>query len=187
MKSVPSCNSNSLDIVHTQSNSYIDSRAYKVANLVAIIFGLLILAAGVACTIIFGFELGSLYTMVTLGVSMAVGSIFLTIGASCLGFRSLFKKTHRIDRPAEDAKIVQLKQEIFKSTSQIEEEEKKLLKLSKEYRKIHLELKTLLKNKDQASKKLEEINEKYTEAHADLNSLLEKLQKDSSLSGGGGG
>ncbi|WP_434678112.1 hypothetical protein SBV43_00005 [Chlamydia crocodili] len=185
MKSVPSCNS--LDIVHTRSNSFIDSRAYKVANLVAMIFGLLILAAGIACTIIFGVELGSLYTMVTLGVSIAVGSILLTIGASCLGFRSLFNKTHRIDRTAEDTKIVKLKQEIFKSTSQIEEEEKKLLKLSEEYKKVHLELKTLLKKKDQASKKLEEVNEKYTEARADLNSLLEKIQKDSSSSGGGGG
>ncbi|WP_434668915.1 hypothetical protein [Chlamydia crocodili] len=195
MKSVPSSSSTLVELTCTQRCCFSESRTYKVANVVAIVIGLLILSAGLICSVLFGTGLGMLYTMVILGTSVAIGILLLTVGTSCLMCRSLASKTHRIDRK-DDSKsyianqhIDQIKKEISETTSKIDKVEKSLLKLVDEYNQGKVDHITLLAARDEAYKKLETISRKYSEARSDLNSLLDQLNKDSDSvcrSGGGG-
>ncbi|WP_434698665.1 hypothetical protein SBV47_00005 [Chlamydia crocodili] len=190
MRSVPSRDFNLIDVVRVQHCCFNESRAHKVANIIVIVIGLLILAAGLVCSVLFGAELGTLYTMTTLGVSVCVGVLLLTIGASCLSCRTLVSKTRAMvtNRSTKyNSEISKIKQEISETATLIDLEEKKLLKLIEEYNKNKFEHARLLSDKNQASKELEIASKKCSEARTDLNSLLEKLQKDSSSSGGGGG
>ncbi|QVE49323.1 hypothetical protein SBV42_00880 [Chlamydia crocodili] len=187
MKNVPSCRSD-VELTCVQRCCFSESRVHKVANVVAIVVGLLILAGGLVCSVLFGAELGMFYTMIVLGISVAVGILLLTSGV-CLSCRALASKTRKIDRkdlPKYDSQISKIKQEITETTKIISKAEEDISRLFDEYNKVKLEHKSLVGSKNQASKKLEIASKKCSEARTDLNSLLEKLQKDSSSSGGGG-
>ncbi|MEF9497025.1 hypothetical protein [Chlamydia sp. 04-14] len=188
MKTVPLHTPNSSEGTCIQRNCISESRTHKVANIIAIIFGILILAAGLACSVLFGAELGMLYTMVALGASVAVGVLLLSLGASCLTCRSLTSKTIRIEKKDEpkrryidDTKISNLKQNIVSNSGGIEEARKNLDKVVEDYEKARSEYKELIKKRDDANKEMLDASKRYAKARTKLGTVSEKIKQQTLL------
>ncbi|MFJ1509565.1 hypothetical protein SBV45_02640 [Chlamydia crocodili] len=188
MKTVPLHTPNSSQGTCIQRNCISESRTHKVANIIAIIVGILILAAGLACSVLFGAELGMLYTMVVLGASVAVGVLLLSLGASCLTCRSLTSKTIRIEKKDEpkrryidDAQISNLKQNIVSTSGGIEEARKNLDKVLEDYEKAKSEYKELVKKRDDANKEMGDASKKYAKARTKLGTVSEKIKQQTLL------
>ncbi|QVE49326.1 hypothetical protein [Chlamydia crocodili] len=184
MKTVPLHTPNSSQGTCIQRNCISESRTHKVANIIAIIVGILILAAGLACSVLFGAELGMLYTMVALGASVAVGVLLLSLGASCLTCRSLTSKTIRIEKKDEpkrryidDAQISNLKQNIVSTSGGIEEAHRNLDKVLEDYEKARSEHKELVKKRDDANKEMLDASKRYAKARIKLGTVSEKIKQ----------
>ncbi|WP_375793970.1 hypothetical protein O1W69_02670 [Chlamydia sp. 12-01] len=200
MKTVPLHALNPSDGTCIQRHCISESRTHKVANIIAIIVGVLILAAGLACSVLFGAELGMLYTMVILGASVAVGILLLSLGASCLTCRSLTSKTIRIEKKDEpkrryidDVQISNLKQNIVSTSGSIDEAYKNLDKVIEDYEKINLEHQELIKKRDNANKEMLDASKRYAKTRTLLATVTEKIKQQTLLdadlshrSGGGG-
>ncbi|MEF9497533.1 hypothetical protein [Chlamydia sp. 04-14] len=188
MKSVPSSSSTLVELTCLQRCCFSGSRVHKVANIIAMIIGILILAGGVVSVVLFGAELGALYTMIVLGASVAVGILLLTVGASCLSCRALSPRQRSLDISKyriDDEQIQKLKNKISNNAEDITKAQEYLIKAVDRYQKVSKEHKKLLENKNEINKKLEIASKKYSEARLSLNAFLEKIQKESTNSSGG--
>ncbi|SYX09257.1 chromosome segregation protein SMC,IncA protein [Chlamydia poikilotherma] len=188
MKTVPLHTPNSSQGTCIQRNCISESRTHKVANIIAIIFGILILAAGLACSVLFGAELGMLYTMVVLGASVAVGILLVSLGASCLTCRSLTSNTIRIEKKDEpkrryidDAQISNLKQNIVSTSGGIDQARKNLDKVIEDYNQAKSEYKELVKKRDDANKEMGDASKKYAKARTKLATVSEKIKQQTLL------
>ncbi|WP_434694525.1 hypothetical protein SBV45_02665 [Chlamydia crocodili] len=195
MKCVPSCCVLNLEKKDAQCCDVSESRARKVANIISILLGVLILSAGIVGVVLFGAELGMMYSILVIGLSVAVGFLLLTVGASCLTCRALISKARAsgfvpVKKYIDEEKVLKLKQNISENKAVVASAEDNLNSIVSKYQKAQDEHKKLLTQKTEAKSKLENANQEMVRAKNNFESASEKFQKQIELissSGGGGG
>ncbi|WP_375797202.1 hypothetical protein O1W70_04095 [Chlamydia sp. 16-02] len=194
MKCVPSCCVLNLEKKDAQCCDVSESRARKVANIISILLGVLILSAGIVGVVLFGAELGMMYSILVIGLSVAVGFLLLTVGASCLTCRALISKARAsgfvpVKKYIDEEKVLKLKQNISENKAVVASAEDNLNSIVSKYQKAQDEHKKLLTQKTEAKSKLENANQEMVRAKNNFESASEKFQKQIELisSSGGGG
>ncbi|WP_348663055.1 hypothetical protein [Chlamydia vaughanii] len=186
MKCLPSCCQVNLENKGTQCCDVSESRARKIASIITVVVGVLLAIAGVVATVLFGPELGMLYSALIIGLSVAIGLVLLSIGSSCLTCRALVSKVRSSGfipqtRYDDDTTLNSLKQRVDECKVAVVSVEEELAASLDQYDETKAAYAKVVGEKKQAENKMLTCKVSLDKAKENLNKAMEDGKSDTAL------
>ncbi|MEF9497016.1 IncA family protein [Chlamydia sp. 04-14] len=149
--------------------NFLDSRVRLIATIVSIIASLLIVAGAIATIVLFGSQLGLLYSTIIIGVSVAIGVLLFSASFRCFTCCALIPRSPHISENTprsyvHDSETSQISSTPYENRERVEQHLQDVLS---EYDQAHTAYQDLISQRERSITRLRTAREAYDNANAD--------------------
>ncbi|CAH64214.1 TMH family membrane protein [Chlamydia abortus] len=173
MKSVSPCFYLKLENSEDRCCHFSDSRVHFLTTIVSLIASLLIITGAIAAVILFGTQLGVLYSTVIIGVSVAIGVLLFSASLQCFSCPAVVSQSQRFseDNPRSHIHDSKLSEATTLTEESVEAIERELHTLLSEYEQERLAYECCISQRNLVKISMDSAKEEFDNAYADVQRL----------------